>query len=440
MRDGKARRDAKKMRFGLNITTVHQPRPNTTRLDRKEWFPVMAAVKQTTVRDKAAGFPVVPSPVGWLYWNYTSPQYVFYASGKPDNMSTSLFTWDTAIAFENKSPYYYKPFVTRQGDVIWVWRGETQTDAAKGRQNPIIYPYDTLTGAAIDFGADTKPTSWLQSAGADMVYASAKQYLFFAEYTRTIHDKAYIWKVVPPYTSKANWSIVFEKTVSGSDTVGFKHFHSMQYDTFSGAWLGSSGDDVDNALIYMSIDDGANWPVVASGDQGKCRLANLAFDEDYIYWGSDQYNNHVFNRCGRDSNGYPDFTTRELLCPLPYRQATYASVLLHNPPGVLLLDRYDGFPAGTITKPLKVCFWSFETNSLHIVAEIEPLTYTGFDPTVGEWGFRGEGVQTYQSTSDKRIMCGFGLQKNQMKVLNNCGELSPDDEIYNLALEVVRIV
>jgi len=416
----------KQKRFGLNITAIQTP---GTILDRKEFYPVLYAVKQTNVRTLVEAIPSYTVPIGWLYYDAYEivASKLFYASNKPDNIIQTI-NWNSAISFENKGIDWYMPFITRQGDIIFVYRGERETDSLRGRQNPIVYPYNDLNNpVVVDFGEGVKPTAWLQNCGADFYYQATKKYLMFGEYTRPIHAKSYIWKVVEPYTSPANWSIVMEKDTSGNSMTGFEHFHMVNIDPFSNAVFSATGDDNDNAKIYMTINNGAPWTVVSEGSEKAARVLNLIFAKDYVYWASDAPTQHVLNRVSRGVGGIPDFSTRTELCELPNNQATYSTCLLHNPPGLLMLDRYDSPTAN----PLKVCFWSFETNSLHVVAEINPLTDSS------PWGFRCDAVNFYQSTNDERIVCGFGLYPNGMDVLTNQSDVR--ERLNNLALKVIEV-
>lgn len=441
----------KKPHYALQLGTIVDTSINSL-TQRKNWQPMLLAVKESNIPNRPAdNADQSPRPIGWLYYNVdtSSPSgyKLLYASGKPDNIVQS-FDWNSTLAFEQKTPEYFSFFITRPGDIIVLYRGEKETRAEHGRKNPIVYPYNDLANpVVVDLSSKAvKPTSWLMSCGAEYMYTSTKNYFMFGEYTRPIHDVTNIWKVDPPFTNPENWNIVKSEPTSGSNTEGFEHFHMINYDPICGAIYASNGDDEASTKIWESRDNGTTWAVVASGIQN-ARVCNLIFTKDFIYWASDEPTAHVLNRVGRvvdSGNGfrYGDFSNIVKLTDLPAQQASYGTLLLHNPPGLLMMDRFDDYIEG---RKLQVPFWSFDTNSLHIIKEVSPHPQAIYDGLVfSGWGFRPNAYQKYQGLNDKRIVMGFDHThpnySNLMDVLdNNPGFYQPYiEKLHNMSLEVVR--
>lgn len=62
------------------------------------------------------------------------------------------------------------------------------------------------------------------------------------------------------------------------------HIHCVQYDSNSGLWWISCGDTDAESKIYSS--DGTTLTLIGSGTQ-YWRAVSFAFDENYVYWGTD---------------------------------------------------------------------------------------------------------------------------------------------------------
>lgn len=418
----------KKGKFRLEIGAVADNSQNML-VSRKETFPHLWAIKQTNIRteDQSKFNPHI-SPIGYLWYGAedSNKNKVMFSSGKPDNDMVEIFTWNTQISYKGRGPSFYSAYITRNGDIICVYKGHRETESENARQNPIVYPagdYDN----PVEVELDIKPTAWLQNSGADYIFPGTRNFFMFAEYTRPIHDKCRVWKVKPPFTNPSDWEIVMELDV----TPGLEHFHTVSFDPYSSRIYVTTGDDDDNCKVYESSNNGSTWNIVLEGNEAKARLLNFVFTENGAYWASDARTQHQLNFVSRKSDKTLDFDTFEKICDLPDTQATYTTCLLNRPKGLLFLDRFD-----TINDPgpLLVTFWSFEDNKLYVIDEIDRLKNITW---YKEYGFRCEAASFYQSEFDDRIMVGFNEQyPNDMNVANNYRETS--DTKWNLSLKVVR--
>lgn len=396
----------------------------------KEVYPVMFGVKMSNERDVSKGYSETPRPLGWLYYIPEAPYKIMYADGSPDNMK-HIFNWDQSVTWNGIStPNQYRPFITKDGDVIFVWRGDllgNGTGIANVRQNPIIYPAgDFDSPIEVDLGDEIKPSSWLQNCGADFIYN--QDVFIFSEYTRPSHLYSYVWKVTKPFTDPNNWRKVKEFELSGSNLKGMKHAHTINYDTFSGTVYLTTGDDDTAAKVFASHDYGETWELVLEGQRRFARVLNFVFTKEKVYWANDD-STHGFYSIDRDVDGVPDFTNITTLYNLSGHPPTYVNCLIDEPNGILMLHRYDSTNAG----PLIVHFWDIESATMHVVKEIYPT-----EDVTSEWGFRVEAANFYHSKGDGRIIVGFGSPQNKMDLLNNASFVQNVDKINNLSLEVVR--
>ena len=414
--------------FELEISTIIN---NGGIKATKSEYPILFGVKMSNERKNEH-----PRPIGWLYYMNKEPYDIYYADGHPDKLEY-LFTWNKDVTYGgDKTPMNYSPFITKDGDIIFVFRGEQVDDYTtkpsfnpEARQNPIIYPSDDYNNpVVVNFGDKIKPTNWLMNCGADYIYD--KDIFMFAEYTRTVHKKSYTWKVTKPFTDPDNWRRVQEFDLSGEYIDGMKHMHTVNYDPFSGAVYTSTGDDSTAAAIYVSKDYGETWDIeidnsVYPNAEKYARVLNFIFTKDKVYWATDSFKRdmHFLFEVNRDADGYADFSSIKELAELPEKQATYILCLTENPNGLLILDRYDN----KSSKPMSVYFWSFETQSLHTIHTLHPL-----DGEVTNVGFRPEATNFYQAINDKRIVSGFGYRPNENEGLGN----KVDDRVYNLVMEV----
>lgn len=377
----------------------------------KETYPVLAAVKQSNLNRAAS-----PVPVGYLYYKYGTNE-VLYSAGRPD-APEPLFTWDSALA-DGSGPEDYQPFVTAEGDVIWVVRGELLNGE---RRNPIVYPAGNYDAPVlVDLGENPKPTCWLQNSGIDQDYGHSGGLIMFGEYTRPQHAAAYVWRVTKPYTSASSWERVLERPV-GVD--GFEHFHTSNYDPFSDTWLVTSGDADTAVSVLISRDDGNTWEEVAGGSQ-MYRVLNYVFTESAVYWSSDSigYASGLYRVLRDAETGVPDFTSIERLTPLNRESSTYVTCLCHSPAGILVLPHNDH---GRFAQ-IDVWFWDFNDERLHRIAVVERIGGPGM------FGFRCQATTLYQPPQGP-IMCGFGkTYENQIKIFGNGAE----NMVRNMGIAIV---
>lgn len=420
-----------KRKFKLEYTAILEDTGVPTNRDE---YPSMCAVKMDNSRPNEQ-----PRPVGWLYRSDATPYTFYYSSGTPDNMK-EIFEWDTSLAGSTyNTPEYYSPFVTKYGDIVFVFRGDrlsTLTDNEPinpdARRNPIVYPASDYSNPVVVDVGEVKPTAWLQNCGADYIYN--QDTFMFSEYTRPLHGNSYVWKVSEPVTGPDSWQISKTFELSGSMNVGMKHCHTMNYDSYSEMLFMTTGDDSDSAKIFTSSDNGTTWQVQMEGSEKHCRVLNFVFKEDKIYWATDsgKIDFHFFFEVPRDPiTKVPDFSAIKELYKFKNKngqQATYANVAIEEPSGLLFLDRYDN----PTIEPMEIYFWSFETNSMHILDYLNPV-----EGVAAMFGFRVEALNWYQSTGkDKRIVMGYGHPPNDNALLGN----KINNRINNLALEVKEVV
>ena len=416
-----------KRKFKLDYTAISEDTGSPTNRDE---YPSMCAVKMDNSRPNEQ-----PRPVGWLYRSDAAPYSFYYSGTTPENMK-EIFKWNPSLAGTTyNTPEYYSPFITKYGDIVFVFRGDRLNGIGsyeESRRNPIVYPVGDYENPIVVELSGVKPTAWLQNCGADYVYDTDT--FVFAEYTRPLHQSAYVWKVSEPVTNPANWTVAKEFVLSGSMNVGMKHCHTMNYDPYSELLFMTTGDDSAAAKIFTSSDNGLTWQVQMEDSEKHCRVLNFVFKEDKIYWATDsgKADLHFFFEVPRDPiTKAPDFSAIKELYKFKNKsaqQATYATVAIEEPSGVLFLDRYDN----PTVEPMEIYFWSFETNSMHILDHLNPV-----EGVAAMFGFRVEALNWYQSTGkDKRIVMGYGHPPNDNALLGN----KIDNRINNLALEVKEVV
>ncbi len=420
--------------YELNIGAILDNTVNS--MSSKATYASLAHVKYDYRADE------FPNPVNWLYLSTKAPYRFKYSNGRPDNL-IDLCAWNSAITWNgSKNPFQYVHGITNDGDIISVARGDLLGNGPinpDARQNPIIYPEgDYLNPVVVEFGERIKPTAWLGSYGFCPV--PGQDFFLMSEYTRTVHEKMYIWKVSKPYSNPDNWRRVVEFTVDrgpNNEDVGQKHIHNVQYDPWSGQLVASTGDYGLGPRILVSNDLGETWTVQAEGDEKHCRLLQLSFAPEGVYWATDsgEIAKHSLFFIPRNNDKKINYaiSNHQELYSFPKHdgyQATYTTVRLHNPNGLLFLDRQDTIVADTT---MKVYFWSFETNSMHIIGEIKELQ----DGQQGV-GFRCDGMTAYQSSLDPRIVVGYNTVRYQNSI-NAIGNKA-DDRICNLTLVVNKII
>lgn len=403
-----------------------------------ESHPIMCAVKMSNAKDSTIGYAEPPRPLGWLYYDQKTYDF-YYAKGSPENMKY-LFTWNESVSWEGKStPRQYRAFITKEGDIIFVWRGDLRgstTNATEVRQNPIVYPAgDYKNPVEVDLGEGLKPTAWLQNCGAEYVYN--EDVFLFSEYTRPAHLTAHIWKVTKPFTDPANWKTKMAISLPEVEWEGLKHFHTVTYDTFSSVLYATTGDHDLGAKIYESTDLGESWTVVMEGDRSYARVLNFSFTKEGALWSTDD-NLHFLNYAPR-VNGVIDFSQSSRIYDLNGYPPTYGTALLDDPYGLLILNRKDTYNDGKID----VLFWDIESETMHTISTLETIRNPIEDGEhAGEympWGFRMEAFNFYPSRGDNRIVVGFNDPPNYIKVAGNVNSPDSTNLLGNLVLQVTEV-
>ena len=293
-----------------------------------------------------------------------------------------------------KRPDDYNALINTGGDIIWITSAQ-----ANSRSKPDYYPAGDYENPLVINIEGVKPISATRNQGMD--YCEEKNYFIFVEYHHKTNEDMHVWKVTAPFDDPDNWQIVMTQR-RNEDIL---HFHQAQYDPFSGAWIVSSGDTGDQVKLWLSYDDGETWELKKTGNQ-KWRTLNHVILEDYIYWVPDSggltgdgEEAHTLYRCGRDSNGHPDFDTTEPLEVLPKWQSSYGNVHLLDPHGILVLSNIDS-QYTKLKDSVIVTFWSFEDEKLYEVENIKSLPRKQRlfrDSPDAYLGFRSRGLSFYPS-------------------------------------------
>lgn len=363
---------------------------------------MLVAIKHINI----AGYD--PKYVGYLYLDETT-QKLYYSDKRYDN-PTYLCDWNTALAATVWAGHgnceYWQGFITPDGDLLFFRTPSSTLD----RGNPIIYPAgDYANPIVIDFGAGTAPLSAI-NPGID--FDPANNFFIYGEYRgwdlADDDTPIYLWKVVKPYSNPANWSIIatyyvrhYESPEGAHPGLEISHFHTVNYDTYSGAWIATTGDGADRCKIIMSIDDGVNWTIEATGST-TYRTVGLIFTPDAVYWGTDQSGtNHKVFKVTRDVNNYPDFTTMIELATLHSGQATYGTTLVRNPYGLLFIDRAEP----RYDEMLDLQFYSLDDNKLYTLGIYDRLPGADAVESEGRHGW-GEVMTYYQSSYEDGIVTG----------------------------------
>lgn len=423
-------------KYRLKIGSINQFGAGITAGDTTEG--VLCAVKALTER-KAYGITAASKiqrmPVGWLFHDSLvgASAKLWYSANNADS-AAELTTFDGLLTSGIPSGWHFA--VGEAGEIIAVLDGDTQ---ARGTYAPRVFTTSNNYAASseVAFVAPaTFPIGWLQNSGMDFAKdASGNEYFMFGEYTglHNADDKIYVWKVTKPYANVANWTKVLtldQTSYSGATDGDVWHVHTCQYDPYSGVWYVTTGDADTCCKWYKSEDHGATWALIISGaiwGSQVNRVLNLVFTKDYIYWANDYGTNHGLYRLPRDANGKMNVAVAPTkLCDLNPNQSTYATILLHEPSGLLMLDRVDAAFAGNTNK-LDVEFWSFADNKKYV---LDTLIRRSDSPT-NEFGFRCKVYTLNQGLNDKRIIVGFGENANRIEMpWNNSGRRT------TLALEV----
>lgn len=177
-----------------------------------------------------------------------------------------------------------------------------------------------------------------------------------------------------------------------------RHLQSGDADPYNVGNLYITAGDADNDVHwYKSTDYGDTWSELAnvSGSQ-KWRTLGLAFDENYIYWGSDGLVNGS-SRLYRAARGSVDSPTE--LAVLDDDMVCYGVTMLYGDPhGLVLWQRPKD---GTVTRDIPVYFYDLDTGTLKQLTAI-PGDNSAQSNTAG-W----EAAPKYRSQPDHRLHAGF---------------------------------
>ncbi len=346
----------------------------------------------------------------------------FYVSETPRQHKVKLFEWDYSVT--SFSPEYYSAAFLKDGSILFVFRTQfynpTATPSDDYRQNPIIYTKDSsgqYNASVIDFGSNLKPTGWLQNIGFIELYN--ENCLLFAEYTRGNEIKARVWRIEYPIINYQNWSIVAEHEIPTPWESGFKHYHTVQQDPFTGVVYLTSGDNDLGTGIWYTIDGGQTFTQIDEYSRAKYRMLNMVFTEEYIYWASDDWApNHLLWKVERDANGVIDPNTLTQVLKFPSEQqsqyiATYATIFMPDFNALLILDRIDTNNPSLSTTKIPVRVFDINGNQLYIAGYIERAQQAH-----SQIGFRTEAI-TLTPRNNVITMSFSTNYPNHMRILGN---------------------
>lgn len=352
-----------------------------------------------------------PTPKGYLYLDQRR-QKLYYSVGFYDKPEY-LCDWNSEIADGQQCEAWHCT-ITKDGDLIFLRRPYNN----RTRQNPIIYPHGDYTHPyVIDFGNDIKPFSFVTDNAVDHSYNG--DFFIFAEYrgwsAEDNDTELYIWKVVKPYNTPSCWTRVFTQYVRhynssegphAGQEIG--HFHTVNWDFYSGAWIASSGDADYQCRFFMSKDDGETWQTVTNSSfYGQAsRTVGVIFTAEGFYYQTDSTKTkHCLYFVGRDEDGYPDFSTQTKICDLSQSGAAgYVTALMREPYGLVLIDRMEAGPQGVDTLPL----YFYDLKNSQLVHLIDAKAIEGYDQYEysGRFGLPALSYTHYQSPYETGIIMG----------------------------------
>ncbi len=380
----------------------------------------------------------LPTYHGYLYLNEVE-QKLYYSANKYDN-PIYLCDWNSTVA-NGLSCKEYHCTITPQGDIIFMRRPYNNTI----RSNPIIYPHNDYDNPyVIDFGDSIKPFSFVIDNAID--YSPNNDFFMFGEYrgwNEADNDtELYIWKVSAPYNTVDCWQRVLTKYVRhfNSDEghhIGNEigHFHTCNYDFYSGNWIVTTGDLEYQVKIFVSSDNGVTW-VDQNVDGGQyVRTVGFIFTKDYAWYQTDStVTNHALYRVPRNVNTNAlEFANIEKVCNLSANgEAGYCTAYIREPNGLLMLNRME---EKVIEDDIvKLEFFSLDENKLYILGEYKVIDgYTNFDYQ-GRYGFPVQAYTHYQPLNSDGIICG-GTVLTKPFLLDILGN-NKDKLIGNLKIRV----
>lgn len=356
----------------------------------------------------------------------------FYISSSPEGDKKYVFTYYPSD-FYNYEPHWFSMNFDKYGNIICVFRTEGVSSPSytnTNRRNPIVLlKNENYKPTIIDFGAEIKPSGWLQNCG----FLCTNDAIFLTEYTRPTVETAHTWKVNYPITNAANWKKVQSFVVNPNGT-NFKHIHNVDRDPYTGFIYTSTGDDDIGAGIYVSTDNGETFTTILSGSEKYCRVLNWVFTKDKIYWATDSsgYNHWLFETSRNPTTKVIDTANITDVYRFPDASApTYATIYLKKINALLFLGRKDG-----ASPSVPVDLWDLSNGTFHTIDNIP--TVGGVDSTLG---FRCECFEYIPRGND--VVCGFSKSVGPGGYLNTLGLLGNTQDaqrkVNNIKITVDRV-
>lgn len=388
-----------------------------------------------------------PEYEGYLFYN-SDDNGLYFGDCVLKNI-IRLCDWNTTIS-NGVDCYDYLATITKDGDIIFLRKFT--------RENPIIYPNGNYTNPArIDFGNNLKPYGFLTSVS--VVHFEDGSFVF-GDYTthkqsdEENNDPRNIWRVTKPYTDSENWAVAhsfkhiyYSNPASNEPNNEIGHIHTISYDFYADTLYCTTGDIDRHCRVMMSKDKGVTWEQVAvgadssstvqAGEGQKYRSVGMVFTEDACYYGTDSfYLQHNLWKAERNAEGEIDFANMIKICSLEpagreksQSQATYGTILLRNPNGLLFLERAEP----RADHKLDIMFYSFDKEKLYVVATFNKSIF-GLEVDERN-GLCNQCFTEYQPTTTDFVLCGGGtsIRPNQADILNN----AEDNYIGTIKMKVV---
>lgn len=361
-------------------------------------------------------------------------EYNFYISETKHGERKFAFSYDIEV-FHGQEPHWFSMGFDSRGNIICVYRTEglpTSNPSDDVRLNPIVLvKSNNYAPVVVDVKSSLEgisPSGWLQNCGFECLEDS----IMFTEYTRPSVETTNTWKVYHPVTEAANWVRVqtFNVHPSGQE---IKHLHNVERDPHTGFIYTTRGDDDIGAAIYVSKDNGSTFELVLSGSEKYCRVLNLVWLKDSIYWATDSGGaRHYAFKATRNSEGVLDVNSIQDLHLFPYAsRPTYASIYMPAINAIVFLGREDG-----TGNNLPIDLLDLNDDSFHT---IDTLTSVGGGNM--RFGFRCECFEYIPRGTD--FICGFSYSLASGGYINNIGllgnTLDNNYKVNNLKVTVNRL-
>lgn len=365
----------------------------------------------------------IPEYDGFLLLDETTNK-LYYADGQLQEISY-LCDWDLTLS-NNVVCADYLATITADGDIIFLRKWK--------RENPIIYPHgDYSNPYVVDFGTGLPPYGFL--TGVSCVQFSDGSFVFgdYAKHSlenEQNNDPRNIWRVVKPYNNPSNWTVAhsfkhvfYESPVSDEPDNEIGHIHTVSYDFYNDDLYCTTGDIDRHCRVWKSTDKGETWAEVVSNGQ-KYRSVGIVFNEQGCWYGTDSfYGDHNLWLAPRLQTGECDFVNIKkivLLEPIGRNgsQATYGTILLKEPNGLLFMDRAEPREDNLLDIP----FYSFDDEKLYFIATYKKVIFGTVEPNRN--GLCNQFFTEYQPTTTDFVLTGGGsiVRPNTDDVLNNASD------------------